>query len=157
MQIFVTSYDIILCAHALDNIRLNKQIVEAAQLLSNFMWYHNIKNAPYKPAFMNHPITQWSCNPENIHWLFYFFYYCIGEYEWRWDKKIHKCSNYLSLFNNIRPIEWPHIIYYGQFHNGSFFKDLPVVEAYQLTLKAKWQMDKRTPRWTKRNMPFWAC
>jgi len=61
MNIFVVSPDTMECAKALDDLRLNKMIIETAQLLSTAMRVQGYTgNDIYKSTHVNHPCAVWA-------------------------------------------------------------------------------------------------
>jgi hypothetical protein len=75
MNIFITSFDSKKAASHLDDLRLNKMILETAQLLSSA--YRNLFNDDellYKDTHFNHPCTIWARkNVDNYSWLVQYF------------------------------------------------------------------------------------
>ena len=61
MNIFVISQNPDECAQALDDLRLNKMILETAQLLSTAIRFHGYTgNLAYKATHINHPCSIWA-------------------------------------------------------------------------------------------------
>lgn len=159
MNIFVTSKDPATCARALDNLRLNKMILETTQLLSTA---HRVldkvgvlEGEPlYKLTHANHPCSVWLRVKQ-------------GNYQWLWKhlKALHAERHYRTgkshasgrLCGPLKRV--PKNIKAGKvfsFINCSKFPELPVIEAYRKTMRSKWANDKRTPGWGKRGKPGWA-
>ncbi len=57
MQLFVTDINPAVCARHLDDVRLNKIIVESAQLISTS--HPELIHKPYKATHINHPLVVW--------------------------------------------------------------------------------------------------
>lgn len=155
MNIFVISNDTLKCAQALDDLRLNKMIVETAQLLSTAMRVNGYKGDDiYKETHRNHPCAVWARESMwNYSWLLIYMLDLIKERKKRTGKD-HKsyeifhtlCSGLTMMLNTpMTP-----------FVNCSMFKDDPTFEAYKLTLKLKWNADKRPAKWTNSEKPIWA-
>lgn len=166
MNIFVVSKDPVICAQALDDKRLNKMILETAQLLCTGLNLLNKKQVtPYRSSHVNHPITKWLIEGWEYGydcWLWQLGIAYGEEIIYRTGRK-HACHLVLEglTFN------WPgfdqHIdmseddFYNGARHKGLGldFTHLPVRKAYRAYLCARWPDDKREPRWTKREVPSW--
>lgn len=162
MNIFTVSSDPAECAVALDDKRLNKMILETAQLLSSAMVYHEINDAPYKLTHKNHPCTIWArTNKENYQWLLAYFECLCQEYYYRRDKK-HKCSQYIINFYSAlwfipvgKLTRWPNCT--RNIDQNIDYRDINDVHlAYRRYLNARYPNDKRKPVWTKRKSPEWV-
>lgn len=143
---------------SLDDLRLNKQILECYQLLSNAI---KEKNGGVVVGYKNHPI--YAHYKGNIPFLANYGYQCCMEFMRRFDK-VHSLHpiflNYNYQFNSK--------CYNGQPEYVPFYmegsKDSPncirttenVSELYQKKLIDKWDTDKakgRNPKWTNRGVP----
>ncbi|MFV9876106.1 MAG: pyrimidine dimer DNA glycosylase/endonuclease V [Rickettsiales endosymbiont of Dermacentor nuttalli] len=164
MNIFVTDICPKLCAHNLDDKRLIKMIVESAQLLSTAIFINsNITyNELYKPTHIKHPCTIWSSlNKSNWIWLFQHLESLCVEYTYRFNNKIHKTSSlleHLSKYSEDIPIGQmtPFVNCTKSKLLGIDFSDITSTQlAYRKYLQAKWNVDKRKPKWTSRNQPKW--
>ncbi len=161
MNIFVTNPDPHLSAIALDDKRLIKMILESAQILSTAIWINGHKGF-YKPTHLNHPVVKWASSSQgNYEWLMQHFIHLIAEYNYRFNRT-HKCSTFALQ------------IVLGQYYipsrggssfcncttnkeKGISFKHITdTPEAYKNYLNARWETDKRTPKWTKRGKPEWV-
>lgn len=163
MNIFAISRHPRKCARALDDKRLNKMILETAQILCTVINEQSGSQVtPYRSCHVHHPITKWAYDIHHQRWL-----YALGiaygeEIQYRFGRK-HACHlvlegltfrwPYLTMFKPKRDIE---------FHNGARhrgldldYTHLPVHRAYREYLKIRWPMDKRKPRWTRREEPSW--
>ena len=60
MNIFVPYPDSMKCAEALDDLRLNKMILETAQLLSTAARFHGYVGNVYGSTHINHPCSVWA-------------------------------------------------------------------------------------------------
>jgi len=155
VNIFVVSPDIHECAQALDDLRLNKMIIETAQLLSTAMRVCGYASDDiYKVTHANHPCAIWARETgANYRWLLSYMSALVEERRLRTGKghKSYDIFNTLSSGCNLMP---PGEL--TPFVNCSAYKDIGVFDAYKLTLKDKWNNDKRPPKWTTRQRPSWA-
>lgn len=156
MNIFVTDPDPVISAKALDDLRLNKMIIETAQLLSTAMHEHGYAGtAIYKRTHINHPCTVWARESNsNYQWLLQYFIALDWERRQRTGKN-HKTYTDLHphLLNGLTLIPTGPLT---PFANCSLYKDHGIFDAYKLTLKDKWAVDKRPPKWTNTTKPSWA-
>lgn len=101
MNIFFTSTCPILAAKDLDNVRLNKMILETAQILSTNNHLLGRGYSPYKTTHANHPSTVWArTSLANMIWLVDHFQAMCSEYTHRSKGKIHKTSLHLDGFRD---------------------------------------------------------
>ena len=154
MNIFVTSGVPLECAQMLDDKRLQKMILESAQMLSTAIIRHG-GTVLYKPTHVNHPCTLWTgATKGNYLWHLNLFSAMSGEYLGR-RGKIHKsfsdCFQLLKSQSDLIPDG-----FLQSFPNCSMFKEEPnTFEAYKATMRTKWINDKTPPRWTNSNPPVW--
>ena len=153
MNIFVPYADSKKCAEALDDLRLNKMILETAQLLSTAAIFHGYVGDIYKSTHLNHPCSVWTRETrENYNWLFIHMQDLVDEKFYR-TGKIHGS---VSIFGDL--CSAANYIPYGPqtpFANCTPHKSIHDVHlAYRCTLTDKWAADKRPPKWTKRQRPF---
>lgn len=156
MNIFATSADPAEAARALDDLRLNKMIVESCQILSTVL-HRTARGSPglYKPAYLNHPVVLWAAaDPRHYAWLCRHLRALLRERAFR-RQPPHKSARLLPLLcrhahARRRPAE---------FCNCTPHPELADVHAaYRLTLMEKWRQDRRPPRWTRRGPPaFWIA
>ncbi len=165
MNIFLTSFDSKEAASHLDDLRLNKMILETAQLLS-FAYRHLFgdNNLLYKDTHFNHPCAIWARNNiNNYSWLVQYFDDLAKE-KIRRDKAIkdkqeikpHKSWNDLfELFNSKKTNNYKDKISAASFDfNCTDFKEESDIRiAYQKQMIKKWQNDLKPPKWTGRNKP----
>jgi len=154
MNIFFTSDDPIECAQHLDDKRLNKMIIESAQMLSTAIDRHG-GIAPYRVAWKKHPCTIWTGDTNsNYEWHLELLLAMSNEYTHRYGK-IHKTYTvtFDSLYNQRHLVEKGDLT---PFPNCSLRKDIEnVIEAYRFGFLIKWSKDKIKPKWTKREKPEW--
>lgn len=173
MNIFVTSYDPLECARALDDKRLVKMVLETAQLLStairavhlNQHEFEVDETKLYRPTHENHPCGKWTraCQA-NFKWLVRHGYALAAEFEWRFGKP-HASLRIIAYAEGL----------YGIFPLGAAttFADCSNIDPqefsgklagsvllrYQECLRRKWKADfnaGRPPKWTKRAPPLWV-
>ena len=154
MNIFaIYADDIKANVELLDDKRLVKMVLETAQLLATAI-HHVGGTATYKSTHVNHPCSIWTRRSQaNYGWLLSYFVAINDEYTYRFNKN-HKCLGYLPEFTvavNLFPIASQIDLH----ENCTPLKELPVYEAYRLTMIDKWRNDKRLPKWTNRNPPEW--
>lgn len=137
---------------SLDNVRLQKQAVEAYQLLTTAM---KEKSGEIVKGHSHHPVYTFYKN--NIDFLAYYGLKCCLEWEYRFNKK-HSLTE--SFRNKI--IIWdlkydpPFVPYYMENSKDSPFcirttKDVDIL--FQQKLIHKWQNDNRKSKWTNRDIP----
>lgn len=96
---FSTS-DHLLNAKMLDDVLLNKMILETEQLLSTFCYLKNYdcKNL-YKPCFLNHPCQKWLQESNgNALWLLEQLKFYLIEYKNRFGREHKNILIYLERF-----------------------------------------------------------
>lgn len=163
MNLFRPYRSLTLSAEALDDLRLNKMILESGQLLSTalrikapaFAEEHNL----YKITHQHHPIARWCrASYDNYMEMLLAFECLYAERLYRTDKEHKTFRLYAQAFRSgaqffplePRGTEQP---------NCTDFPDLPLHEAYRMHLIRKWQYDRavgREPTWTHRECPEWA-
>jgi hypothetical protein len=184
VNIFYVSDNPVECAQALDNLRLNKMLIESIQMLSTAI----SKHTPYipltstqsrmfvlcrrlgfgspdftmfsklaKPTHENHPCTVWAGMAyENFMWLVALTKAMHDEWLFRGHKP-HAC------FTERMPGVEAFAIYYAIDIEGtpcpppncSMFSMADTKYAYKKTLAVKWANDKRKPGWGTRGEPEW--
>lgn len=154
MNIFVTDICPIKSAKFLDTKRVNKMILESAQMLSTAARIHGYEGKVYKITHKNHPSNVWARETRaNYQWLLAHLKALAEEYYLR-RGKWHK--SYTELFESLS--EASEVIPIGKltpFANCATNKAFGVsykhvddtFEAYRLYLKKRWKTDKREPVW----------
>jgi hypothetical protein len=164
MNIFLTSTNESIAVEHLDDLRLNKMILETAQLLSQaYRFFFGEHPDLYKNTHVNHPCAVWARERKhNYFWLFNYFYFLNYERKFRTGKN-HKSYEILySVFLAKNFCAWHMITDDLKLSDFNFnctnkkYLDLPITEQYQNYLVEKWIFDKRKPTWTKRNIPDFA-
>ena len=156
MNIFLPYEDnLVESVKALDDLRLNKQILEVYQLLTNAInEYYGIEIKGYK----NHPLYVFY--KENRSFLCYYGIRCCFEYEYRFDKE-HRLKNKFRTKQIIYDFKYnpPYTPYYMEGSKGqpNYIRTTEnVSELFQQKLIKKWENDKakgRPPKWTNRDVP----
>jgi hypothetical protein len=89
VNIFVLDKCPKIAAKSLCDKHVVKMVLESAQMLSTALWQHNVE-APYKPAYINHPCTLWSGKTRsNFDWLLKHSWALLVEYQARYQR-VHK-------------------------------------------------------------------
>lgn len=171
MNIFLTSTNPVIAAKSLDDLRLNKMILETGQLLSQaFRHLFGEHELLYKNTHLNHPCAIWAReNEDNYYWLLIYFHSLNQEKLARTNKE-HK--TFVNLFPILSKkafdIVWDKksstfiADYCENIKNFDFnctnkkYLDLPITLQYQLYLCEKWIFDKKIPTWKGTEMPNFA-
>lgn len=157
MNIFHTSDDPRECALALDDLRVNKMIIETAQLLCTALRLAGVEDDRlYRVTHQNHPSAIWVRESRsNFDWTVQHgialadAYTDIREREHATLGTLLRCRDYCEV---IRPGALT------PFANCSMIKSekIPTVRSYQLTMDIKWEFDVRKPTWIGRGPPTWS-
>ncbi|HEX2114188.1 MAG TPA: pyrimidine dimer DNA glycosylase/endonuclease V [Alphaproteobacteria bacterium] len=155
MNIFASSPDPTESARALDDRRLNKMIVESAQILCTALHLNGCATPElYRPAYTAHPVVRWAAaDPRNFAWLYRHFCALLDERCFRIAKAEHACRRLLpALVGHVRTVESP-----DHFVNCTPYKDVADVHAaYRQVLAEKWAGDHPAPTWLRRGQPDFA-
>ena len=165
MNIFITSFDSKEAASHLDDLRLNKMILETAQLLSSaYCHLFGDDELLYKDTHFNHPCAIWARKGiDNYSWLVQYFDDLAKE-KTRRDEAIKKKSeinphkswrDLFELFNSKKTDEYKDKISaeFFDFNCTDFKNEKDVRIAYQKQMVKKWESDLKPPKWTARNRP----
>jgi hypothetical protein len=154
VNIFASDPDPAVSARALDDLRLNKMIVETCQLGCAVLHGSGRgSDALYRPAYLNHPCALWAAaDARHYGWLVRHLAALLEERAWRTGNDAHASRRLLPLLMEHVATDAPP----ESFVNCTPFKDLDVHEAYRRTLVEKWRSDKRPPRWLRRGPPAFA-
>jgi hypothetical protein len=165
MNIFVTHPDPTVSAQNLDDLRVNKMILESASLMANAMAYHgapiaalpvNAAGQPYRTVgWQQHPCCLWvKQSKSNYLWLSEHLSELIAEKHRRTGRAHSMVQNHPRLIlgmNFIPPGPCT------DFVNCTPYKMIPdVIQAYRMTMIDKWKADIRAPKWTGTECPSWA-
>lgn len=146
-------------ARNLDDLRLNKMILESCQLMSTAYTQVTGLAGPYKPTHQHHGCTKWvAASREHFIWLSDHTLYMLDEFAYRRgrDNYMHGC--YHVWHKLAQPEYYRRIEAHGWTDppNCTAFKHIDdVVDAYRYCLVHKWYNDERLPRWTNRGKPVW--
>lgn len=160
MNLFLPSPEIDVSVQALDDKRVNKMVLETAQLLSTTIRLldpHTVLPV-YKMTHKNHPVNIWiRSTKDNYKYALNYFKVICEEYTFR-TGKVHKSSTLHDYFNDFMLSQAFSALPDGLtlFANCTEFKDDEVHTAYKKTLMAKWDRDKLIPKWSKRDRPNWG-
>ena len=163
MNIFITSFNSKEAAAHLDDLRLNKMILETAQLLSTaYRHLFGENELLYKNTHLNHPCSVWARkNIDNYSWLVQYFDDLAKEKIQRdtylkKEIKPHKSwSKLFELFASKKTNNYKSKISRDFFDfNCTDFKDEKDVRiAYQKQMVKKWKNDLKPPKWTAKKTP----
>lgn len=160
MNIFLSNSSAKQSIQELDDLRLQKQLVEVYQLLTLAIKEqeegHEIKAGHY-----HHPVYLFY--KSNIPFLAYYGWKCCQEYQYRFSKW-HSLSYYFSdmVTNNMAEFGMKipkHTPYYMEGSKGqpNYIRTTKNVgELFRQKLIKKWEQDKakgRQPKWTNRQVP----
>lgn len=144
--------DVVESVKALDNARLNKQIVECMAIIT--------ASEGITKGYRNHPITVFY--GDNLDFVYYYGFCCCREYAYRFGKYhemhwvLHKGANPDGKMFVKQPDYTP---YYMEGSKGqpNYIRTTDNVSAlFQQKLINKWNNDKakcRPPKWTNRQVP----
>lgn len=165
MNIFSTDKDPIKSAINLDDIRVNKMIIESAALLANAIKFHGgtdvdlpiakTSGLPFKTkAWQNHPSCVWvKENKSNYMWLTNHMESLIDEMLYRKQTTHSMSDNLLKIKQGVKFLPDGELT---NFANCTPYKqENNVVAAYRMTMAYKWEHDARKPVWTNRVAPDW--
>lgn len=164
MNVFAVSKHPRKCARALDDLRLNKMMLETAQILCTVI---NIQEragvTPYRSSHVGNAIIKWAqSDPQNWSWL-----WNLGD---QYGEEItHRTGKSHASHRVIRGLvrRWPWLkpmpdkpieFINRARHQGLDldFTDMDNVhKAYRAYLNARWDLAERKPKWTNRGAPSW--
>ena len=100
MNIFLVDFDLKQSAQQLPDMLLNKQILEACQVMcTNFHLLTSLSDIPYKKTHENHPITIWNRKLyKHFTYLIEYTTELLNEFTYRRNKQ-HKCSHVIEWIN----------------------------------------------------------
>ena len=158
MNLFVSDPCPLLSARALDDRRLVKGVLEAAQLLSTVL------GGPYRPTHRRHPVTLWvAADDAHAGWTFAHFLALAEEYSRRFRRR-HACSLHAPFFQSrLADANAVPAVFANSARNaglGLDFTDQPPPASDRAYLQARWRLDAargRPPAWTGTTPPDWAA
>lgn len=170
MNIFLTDPCPRVCAINLDDKRVNKMLLETAQLLSSAMRSRGLVKGLYKNTHVNHPCAVWTrSSSAAFRWMLEHGYWLADEYAYRYNTKRrnksllddnryydHACMRILDIamqsYNDIFPHDGLPLVF--NFNSSGQTKGDDVFINYQLCMSNKWlHLDKTRPLFTKRYRP----
>ena len=170
MNIFAVSRSPRICSQALDDLRLNKMILETAQILCTAYRTENIAPddsnvIPYQNFNPKHHCILWARDRiNNREWLWDYFFELHQEKLFR-HGSTHKSyqklvdSEMFQIFRNydLSVNSFSVIVKPEPFVNccPGFYHIKPTTLAYKMYLCNKWDNDLKEPRWTGRGAPSW--
>lgn len=162
MNIFLTDYDPKLSAIALDNKRLNKMVLETAQLLStacHVLLLDTDLDGIYKETHTNHPCAKFARHSyANFTWLTEHGYHLAQEFKHRFSyehaslEAIRLCYSFIVRGPCNDPSFYRNDLDFN--FNCSGYDTGDLTEDYKLCMSDKWVNDEN-PRWTNRGKPLW--
>ncbi len=161
MNFFVLDKNPVQAALLLDDKRVQKIALEVTQVLSVVLLRRGVAGF-YKPCHQNHPVTLWAgSHPDNTAWAWRYGMALCGVYRLFGKKPEHACRSvllamrpHLDLVGNKTPFKFQNSARNAKYDLD--FTHLPVVQAYEQYLLARFPTDKRPPVWTGRSTPKWA-
>lgn len=166
MNIFLTDRSPQLCARMLDDLRLNKMILETTQMLSvafRKRWPHLPASKLYKETHAHHACTVWVGKTDlNFLWTWNLLHELLVERRMR-TKREHACEDLFHHFGlAFKLLEHEYIpLTKAAIDNVEFSFDCSgqkvgdVFENYKLCMIKKWNNDIRPPTWLNTNPPEW--
>lgn len=138
---------------ALDDLRLNKQILECFQLLKNAV---TEKMGGEIDGYKNHPVYLYYKN--DLKFLYDYGVSACNEYAFRFGKTHNLAIKYYYLISCYGELFADYIVkpFYAEGIKNSpncIRTTENVGRLFQEKLIRKWQNDKRKPKWTKRETP----
>lgn len=180
MNIFFTDREPYQCAVMLDDKRLNKMILETAQMLSTTLrTVHGIDDSKlYKATHKNHPCTLWvGESVDNMTWAVDLLGCMLTELYDRLGtehktRRIYEYILSLGIVNgnpekatpppNCSLVKTPYEyeLLANQMEQDNVYQlcstTINIFECYRITMCHKWyKTDVNTPRWTNRKPPEW--
>lgn len=165
---FICDASPVLCARALDDVRLSKMCLETAQMLSTAAHAGVIPASVdklYKSSYESHPVVRWVCeSSDHAYWTRHLLLDLDLEYLQRGGKRHASCAQILEAVPAPPPTGWGEVgrrwqlPVESEFYNCTSYPSLPVYDAYRVYLVDKWRGDvekDRCPTWRRRGPPEW--
>lgn len=164
MNIFYTNEHTELAARDLDDVRLNKMILETAQILSTvFCSLGSDHVGLYRSSHEAHPCVVWAGQSRShTDWLIRYLQALYNEWRWRRDDPFgvthsHKSGDKVGLFRQQLRRWSPEDKGWQDPPNCSRFPDhTNLIQAYRTTLAEKWLTDTIKVTWNRRGPPLWV-
>lgn len=165
MNIFVTDIDPIIAATHLDDLRLNKMIVETTQMLvTNLLLIETPEvfipktkqGTLYRITHPSHPVTRWiGQSQQNYLWAVKYALSLLHERELRFPGTRHGCTDAIEKVSH-QDYRFADVGLTSFINSSMFPKCSDICKAYQATLLVKWSQDLASPKWTVRGAPPWG-
>jgi len=170
MNLFVSDPCPVLSAHALDDKRVGKLLMEANQMLSLAVKFSDDSFDEFEHvgigkvcaglAHMNHPVSIWvRSSRECFEWTLQHAEALAQEWEYRFEREHASAvrTRYLRRFEDC--LESSFLLpFQNSARNlgvGIDFSHLTVPDSYREYMKARWSTDIRSVIFTKRGPPSW--
>ena len=154
MNIFTTSECPKQSALWLDDKRVNKMVLESAQLLCAAVTLHG-GTSPYKLTHVNHPSSIWARrNKSNFIWLVEHAYALADTYKLVFKRNhacipvIDTCYKQASLLSDEPLTTFANATPYKNSNNS-------IINIYRQYMCDKWEADPFVPTWRNRERPDW--
>lgn len=154
MNIFATDRDPAIAAHNLDDKRVNKMIIETAQLLSSAIRFYGV-NEGYKITHFNHPCAVWTrASRSHFNWLVLHGLALGRVYTKAYGKShasieiIHECKWHADVIPDNDWKDWPNCT------DDKLTND-DIITIYRNYMNRKWDNDSFVLTWKNRPMPTW--
>jgi hypothetical protein len=139
---------------SLDDVRLNKQVLECYQLLNNYV---RMIQGETKVVYIHHPVFKHFTESEiNYQALMKYANETCIEYQYRFGVEHKLCKEINEWWDYPEDIEKLYTPYFmrGSLGQPEYIRTTEnVSKLFQERLVDKWKSDKRQPRWTKREVP----
>lgn len=150
MNLFLPEEKVCDSVIALDDKRLNKQIVECKTMLS-------IIDEHRTGGYANHPVTKYYSNYPAF--LYYYGLTACLEYKFRFGKH-HACCDYFYQWADKREdviiiVPLPFYAEGAKGTPGCIRTTDNAIQLFRDKLCYKWDTDKYPPKWTNREPPIW--
>ncbi len=140
----------------LDDVRINKMIIESAQMMSTVVRFYGASDPRlYCPSFHKHPCTLWVReNQSNFMWLYRHAYHMHKIFKAKHNKRhssfavIELCMSYAHLLPQNAQTEFANCTPYK-----SVFDKRPIIDRYKQFMHDKWAKDVIPLTWTGRIDP----
>ena len=167
MNIFMTHPSPVQSARWLDDVRVNKMFIESCQLLSTAIRIISnddltICDGIYKPTHKNHGCAIWVRTArDNYTWVVQHARELYRLYHKK-SNRVHAC---LAILDRLEPLAYiipdgstePYNGARNKEHKVDYTDERNVYTAYRKYLTARWKLDRRTPTWVEREVPFWIA
>lgn len=163
MNIFILDDDPYVAAQYQCDKHIPKMVLESCQMLCTAL--HSIGNGTphiYRPAYPNHPCTQWAkASRSNWHWLLEHANGLCIQYKKRFHR-MHKCEEQIIPILNCRSLEAMPDLGLTPFAQAmpAHYKDPDPVWAYRAyylgdkSRFAKWEKGVGAPWWWLENLTY---